>query len=130
MKVDVVELDQWSRPSGYSHATIAEGRFIFVSGQLGQDNVKEKLEGDFLSQVGQALKNVAEILYEAGSCPKNIVRMTWYVLDKRNYIAERKAIGSLYKNIIGGVYPAMTLIEVGGLLADGATVEIEVTAVI
>ncbi len=128
MKNDIVNPPGWPRPSGYSHAVVAEGRFIFASGQLGWDNVDQELDDDFTTQVGQALRNVADLLYEAGSDPGKIVRMTWYVLDKGEYTEGRKKVGRLYREIIGDHYPAMTLIEVKGLLPDGAKVEIEVTA--
>ena len=103
---------------------------IFVSGMIGWDQGGRLAGKDFLSQARQALKNVVGVLAEASARPENIVRMNWYVTDKREYLAAQKKLGQVYREIIGAHYPAMTAVQVAGLIEKGARVEIEVTAVI
>jgi enamine deaminase RidA (YjgF/YER057c/UK114 family) len=120
----------WKTPTGYSNGVAAEGTIVFVAGQIGW-NVNEEFESDDLaSQTRQALANVVAVLAEAGATPEMIARMTWYVTDKRAYLAARREIGVAYLDLIGRHFPAMTLVEVAALLEDRARVEIEVTAVI
>ena len=120
----------WKRPKGYANGIEAQGRLIFVAGQIGW-TAQEAFETDDLTcQVRQALENVMAVIAEAGAKPQHIVRMTWYVTDKREYRAAVKAIGNVYRDIVGEHYPAMTLVEVKALLEDRAKVEIEATAVI
>ena len=120
----------WKRPSGYSNAVAAQGRMVFVAGQIGW-NAEEVFETDeFHAQVRQALLNVREALAAAGALPEHIVRLTWYVTDKRRYLAELAEIGNAYREVIGRVFPAMALIPVAELLEDRALVEIEATAVV
>ena len=119
----------WKQPRGFSHGIAAEGKQVFVAGQIGWD-ANQQLADDFAAQVRQALANTVAVLAEAGAKPEHIVRMNWFVTDKRDYIAAGKAIGAAYKEIIGAHYPAMTLLEVKSLLDDRAKVEIESTAVI
>ncbi|MBV8245735.1 MAG: RidA family protein [Candidatus Eremiobacteraeota bacterium] len=121
------------RPRGYSNGIVvpAGGKLIFVAGQIGWDPVTQQIVGDdFVAQTRQALQNVVTILAEAGAKPANIVRMTWYVLDKREYAAAASHLGRAYREVLGDHYPAMTLIEVQSLLEDRARVEIEATAAI
>jgi len=122
--------DGWKRPKGYSNAIVAEGKMIFVAGQVGWNENEEMVGEDFATQAGQALRNIAAILKAAGSRPDHIVRMTWYVGDKAAYLAALKDLGKVYRDIIGEHYPAMTAIEVGGFVEEGAMVEIEATAVV
>ena len=120
----------WARPKGYSNGVVGRGTFVFVAGQVGW-NAEERFEtDDFVAQIRQALANTIAVLEAAGAKPEHIARMTWYVLDKKEYIARIAEIGAAYRDIIGRNFPAMTLVEVGALVADRARVEIETTAVI
>ena len=120
----------WARPKGYSNGVVGRGTFVFVAGQVGW-NAEERFEtDDFVAQVRQALANTIAVLDAAGAKPEHIARMTWYVLDKKEYVARIAEIGAAYRDMIGRNFPAMTLVEVGALVADRARVEIETTAVI
>lgn len=120
----------WVRPRGYSNGVAASGRLVCVSGMIGWDAQGVFHTDDFACQVRQALQNAVEVLAEAGARPEHIVRMTWYVLDKREYVAAYKEIGVAYRELIGKHFPAMTAVQVAGLVEDRAKVEIEVTAVV
>lgn len=119
---------EWSRPKGYSHGVKADGAFIFVAGQIGWDRDQNFAGDPIVDRVRQALENVVEVLAEGGSGPDKIVRMTWYVVDKEEYLEDQREIGEVYQEVIGEHYPAMTLFQVDELLEDEAKVEIEVTA--
>ncbi|MCW5730020.1 MAG: RidA family protein [Alphaproteobacteria bacterium] len=122
--------DAWAPPKGYSNGVLAEGRQVFVAGQIGW-NAAGEFESDALgAQAAQALANTIEVLRLAGAGPEHIVRMTWYVTDKKEYLAARAEIGAAYRRHIGRHFPAMTLVQVSALLEDRAKVEIETTAVI
>ncbi len=120
----------WPRPKGYANGVATRGSLVFLSGIVGWNAQEEFAANDFPSQVRQALRNIVEILSEAKAKPEHIARMTWYVLDKNEYMAAAKEIGVAYREIIGQHYPAMTVVEVSGLLEANARVEIEVTAVV
>jgi len=120
----------WVRPRGYANGVIASGRTVFVSGMIGWDANAKLVSEDFVGQARQALKNIVEVLSEAGGKPAHIVRMNWYVVDKNEYVGAYKQLGVIYREIIGRHYPAMTAVQVAGLVEDAARVEIEVTAVI
>jgi enamine deaminase RidA (YjgF/YER057c/UK114 family) len=120
----------WARPRGYSNGIAAIGKQVFVAGQIGWDEQCRLVSSDFAEQARQALRNVVAVLKEAGAGPQHIVRMTWYMTDKREYLAAAKAIGQAYREIVGAHYPAMTAIQVSALIEDGAKVEIEATAVV
>jgi enamine deaminase RidA (YjgF/YER057c/UK114 family) len=120
----------WARPKGYSNGIAVKGRTIFLSGMIGWDGQGEFHTTDFAGQVRQTLKNIVEVLAEDGARPEHIVRMTWYVLDKKEYVAAYKEIGAAYRDIIGRHFPTMTAVQVAGLIEDQAQVEIEVTAVV
>ena len=120
----------WHRPKGYSNAVIAQGRQIYVAGQVGWDSEERFNSDDIAEQAAQALRNIVAVLEAAGAGPEHIVRMTWYVTDKAAYIAGLKEIGQAYREIIGRNFPAMTAIEVTGLVEDRAKVEVECTAVV
>lgn len=128
-RIDVLQPAAWPRPRGYSNGIAANGRMIFVSGMVGWDSNAKFQTDDFTGQVRQALKNIVEVLAEASAEPQHIVRMTWYVVDKKEYIASLKDIGGVYREIMGTHFPAMTAVEVSSLIEDRARVEIEVTAV-
>jgi len=120
----------WIRPKGYANGVTARGNMVFLSGMVGW-NAQEKFETrDFVGQVRQALSNVVEVLDQAKAKPENIARMTWYVVDKDEYMAAAREVGVVYREIIGRHYPAMTVVEVSGLIEAEARVEIEVTAVV
>ena len=122
---------EWAPPRGYSNGVEAQGRMVFVAGQIGWNPVTCAFEtDDFVGQVDQALRNVAAVLREAGAGPENVTRMTWYVTDRAAYLENTRTIGRVYRDAFGPHYPAMTLVIVAGLLEEEAKVEIEVTAVI
>lgn len=128
--MDILNPAGWKRPKGYSNAVAASGRHIHVAGQIGW-NAQEQFETDELAgQVRQALRNIVAVLAEGGAGPEHVARMTWYVLDKREYLEAARDIGRAYREVMGRNYPAMTLVQVAALLEDRARVEIEVTAVV
>ena len=126
----ILQPPSWARPRGFSNGVASKGQMIFVSGMVGWDAEGKFVSNEFVGQARQALKNIVEILAEAKAKPEHITRMTWYVIDKKEYLAASKELGAAYREIIGGHYPAMTAVEVSGLIEDQAKVEIEVTAVI
>ncbi len=120
----------WPQPKGYSNGIAVKGTMVFVAGMVGW-NEKEIFEtNDFAEQARQALKNIVAVLKEADANPEHITRMTWYFTSKEEYNASLKELGKVYREEIGKVYPAMTGIEISGLVEVGAKLEIEVTAVI
>ena len=120
----------WPRPKGYANGVKVRGEQVFVAGMIGWDTEGRFPAADTAGQVRQALHNVRAVLDEAGAKPEHIVRMTWYVTDKREYLAQSRAIGAAFREIIGCFNAAMTAVEVKALMEDEAKVEIEVTAVI
>ena len=128
--MQVLQPPGWARPRGYSNGILAHGQVVFVAGQIGWDAQCRFQTSDFAGQVRQALENIVAVLAQAGARPEHIARMTWYVTDKREYVAAYRAIGSIYREVIGPHYPAMTAVQVAALLEDQAKVEIEATAVI
>ena len=120
----------WARPHGYAYGVTASGRSVHVSGMIGCNAHGTVTARDFVGQVRQTLHNIVAVLAEGGARPEHIVRMTWYVIDKQEYIGARKEMGAAYREIIGRHYPAMTAVQVAGLIDDAARVEIEVTAVV
>ena len=120
----------WKAPKGYANGIVAEGRQVFIAGQIGWNATGELTSNNFVAQVEQALRNIVEVLAQAGGAPHHLVRLTWYVVDKREYQASQKEIGEAYRRVLGKHFPTMTLVVVAGLLEDGAKVEIEATAVI
>lgn len=124
----------WLAPRGYANGILAEmtvgSRLVFVGGQIGWNGQQQFESDDFAEQVRQALANIVAILAEGGARPEHIVRMTWYVTDKKAYVDAYPAIGRHYRDLIGRHFPAMTAVEVAALVEDRAKVEIEVTAVV
>jgi enamine deaminase RidA (YjgF/YER057c/UK114 family) len=121
----------WPRPSGYSNGVLAQGRQVFIAGQVGWNPRSGRFESERLvDQVAQALKNVLAVLAEAGGRPEHIARMTWYLTSRTEYLAQLEAIGAAYREIMGKHFPAMTAVEVSALIEARAHVEIEATAVI
>lgn len=120
----------WVRPKGYANGIAASGRMVFTAGVIGW-NAEEKFEHpDFAGQFRQALSNTQAILAEAGATPADIVRMTCYITDKREYLAQLAQIGEAWRDVFGKVFPCMAVVEVSALIEDAAKVEIETTAVI
>ncbi len=128
--MQILQPEGWARPRGYSNGVAASGRTVCVSGMIGWDAQCQFQALDFAGQTRQALQNVVDVLKEAGAGPEHIVRMTWYVVDKQEYIAAAKEIGAAYRELIGRHYPAMTAVQVVALVEDKARVEIEVTAIV
>jgi enamine deaminase RidA (YjgF/YER057c/UK114 family) len=120
----------WPRPRGYSNGVKVQGQQVYVAGMIGWDSQGAFHTDDMAGQTRQALQNVVEVLKEAGARPEHIVRMTWYVTSKKEYLDAGKAIGAAFKELIGSYNAAMTAVEVSALIEDRAKVEIEVTAVI
>jgi len=120
----------WPRPKGYANGVVAKGRTLFIAGMIGWDAQAQFHSDDFATQARQALQNIADVLRAAGSKPEHIVRMTWYVTDKREYLAAGREIGRAFREIIGCYDIAMTAVEVKALIEDRAKVEIEATAVL
>ncbi|HEV2113374.1 MAG TPA: RidA family protein [Terriglobales bacterium] len=120
----------WARPKGFSYGVAASGRNVFVSGIIGSDASGKVISKDFTAQVRQALRNIVAVLAEGGAKPEHIVRMTWYLVDKKEYISAYKEIGAAYREVIGRHFPAMTAVQVAALIDDQAKVEIEVTAIV
>ncbi len=119
----------WKAPRGYANGVVAQGETIFLAGQIGWNARCEFDSDDLVAQVRQALANVAALLAEADARPEHIVRMTWYLVDKREYLARAKEIGAAYRELIGSYTVAMSAVQVAALVEDRAKVEIEVTAV-
>ena len=128
--MEILQPPGWAKPHGYSNGVAARGRQVYVAGQVGWDEQGRFRTDDFVGQARQALQNVVAVLAQAGARPEHIVRMTWYVTSKREYLAAGGKLGEAYREVIGRHYPAMTAIEVSALVEDGARVEIEVTAVV
>lgn len=120
----------WTRPKGYANGIVAAGRTVFVSGMVGWDARGKMVCQDFVGQARQALRNIVEVLSEAKAKPEHIVRMNWYVIDKKEYVSAYKQLGVVYREIIGRHYPAMTAVQVVSLIEDAARVEIEAIAVV
>ena len=120
----------WPRPRGYANGVAARGRMVFVAGMIGWDAQGRFHTDELAGQVRQALANIVDVLAAGGARPEHIVRMTWYVTDKREYVAAYPAIGVAFRELIGNFNAAMTAVEVSALVEDRAKVEIEVTAVV
>lgn len=120
----------WSRPHGYSNGIAAEGRMVFIAGQIGWDENHVIHTGSMAGQIGQTLKNTVAVLAEAGAEPRHIVRMTWYITSREDYLDEISEIGRVWREIMGKHYPAMAVVQVSALIESAARVEIETTAVV
>jgi enamine deaminase RidA (YjgF/YER057c/UK114 family) len=125
----IIQPDGWKPAKGYANGVLAEGARLYVGGQIGWNKDQVFESHDFIGQMEQALKNILEIVQSAGGGASDIVRLTWYVIDKREYLARQKEVGETYRRIMGKHFPAMTMVVVSGLIEDEALVEIEATAV-
>ena len=126
----ILQPEGWEKPRGYANGIEARGRQIFVGGQIGWNGQCQFESDDLVQQTFQALKNIREVLEVAGAGPEHMTRMTWYLVDKKEYTARLKEIGGAYREIMGKNFPAMTAVQVADLVEDRAKIEIEVTAVI
>ena len=120
----------WKPARGYANGVAASGRTVFVGGMIGWNAQQEFETDDFIEQVAQALRNVVEVLAEAGATPEHLVRLTWFVTSRDEYVARLKELGSVYREVIGKNYPAMSLVQVAALVERRAQVEIEATAIV
>jgi enamine deaminase RidA (YjgF/YER057c/UK114 family) len=130
VSVKILQPPGWAPPRGYANGVAAEGRQVFVGGQIGWDENQRFVSDDFAAQARQALFNVVAVLAQAGAKPEHLVRLTWYVTSRDEYHAALAEIGSAYRELIGRHYPAMSVVVVAGLLEPRAKVEIEATAVV
>ena len=120
----------WAPAKGYANGIAARGTMVFVGGQIGWNAQQQFESDDFIAQVGQTLHNIVAVLREAGAGPEHMVRMTWYVVDRVEYNSRLPELGAVYREAMGRNFPAMTCVEVSGLMEARAKVEIEVTAVV
>ncbi len=122
--------DGWPRPRGYANGVSARGRQIHVAGQIGWDPSGQLVGPDLVSQARQAMRNIVDVLACDGARPAHLVRLTWYVTSRDDYVANAKALGTAYRDVFGDHYPAMSAVQVCALIETGAVVEIEATAVV
>lgn len=120
----------WKQPKGFANGIAAEGRLVFLAGQVGWNAEQIFESDDFVAQVRQALANIVTLVGEAGGKPEHITRLTWFVLSKQEYLARLRELGKAYRGVIGRHFPTMTLVQIGALVEDRAKVEIEATAVV
>jgi enamine deaminase RidA (YjgF/YER057c/UK114 family) len=120
----------WPRPHGYANGVAADGRLVFVAGQIGWDETGAFPAKDMAGQVRQTLRNIVAVLAEAGAAPEHVTRLTWYVTDREAYLADPAGIGQAYRDVMGRQFPAMAVVVVSALLEPSAKVEIEATAVV
>jgi len=130
MSHDILQPAGWARPRGYSNGIATEGRQIYISGQIGWNGQCEFTSDRFAGQVRQALANIVAVLAEAGGRPEHLVRLTWYVTSREEYLAQIAEVGTAYREIIGKHFPTMSVVQVVALVEARARVEIEATAVI
>jgi enamine deaminase RidA (YjgF/YER057c/UK114 family) len=128
--MDFLHPPGWPRARGYSLGVAARGRTLHVSGMVGWDAAGQFQSDDFVAQSRQALVNILAVLAEGGARPEHIVRLTWYVVDRAEYLGASRALGIAYRDVMGGHYPAMSAVEVAGLMEPRARVEIEATAMV
>ena len=125
-----IQPPDWAEPKGYANGVLARGTLLFVGGQIGWNAQQQFESDDFVAQTRQALQNIAAVLRAGGAGPEHMVRMTWYVVDRAEYVASLKEVGGVYRETMGKNFPAMTCVEVSALVEERARIEIEVTAVI
>ena len=128
--MQILQPPGWARPKGFSNGVVAKGKLVFIAGQVGWTPQGEWQARDFAGQFRQALANILEVLAEAGGEPQHLVRLTWYVIDKQEYLAALPAVGRAYRELMGRHFPTMAVVQVGGLVEPEARLEIEATAVI
>ena len=126
---EIVQPKHWAPPKGYANGIVAQGRQVFIAGQIGWNALAQFESDDFVVQVEQALKNIVDVLAAAGGEPRHLVRLNWYVTDKAEYLANLRGVGDAWREIMGRVFPCIAAIEVKGLMEPDAKIEIETTAV-
>ena len=126
----LLQPEGWAKPAGYANGVAARGETIFLAGQIGWNKDSRFESDDLVEQVAQALRNIVEVLASAGATPAHVTSLTWYFLDKREYVARLSEIGVVYRDIIGKHFPAMTAVQVSSLIEDRAKVEIQAIAVV
>lgn len=130
MTITILHPPGWKPAKGYANGVMARGRMVLTGGLIGWNADCQFETDDFLGQVEQTLRNVVAVLAEGGAGPEHLVRLTWYITDKAEYLADPKALGRIYREIIGRHYPAMAVVQVTALIEDRAKVEIEATAIV
>jgi enamine deaminase RidA (YjgF/YER057c/UK114 family) len=128
--VKVIHPEGWAAAKGYANGVVAEGKVLFVGGQIGWDKDQVFETDDFTDQVRQTLENIVGVVDAAGGRVENIARMTWFIKDKQVYVASQRELGQVYRDVLGRHFPAMSLLVVADLLEDRALVEIEATAIL
>ena len=128
--MQILQPPGWAKPRGFSNGIACSGKLVFIAGQIGWSGQGEWKERSFAGQFRQALQNILEILREANGRPDHLVRLTWYILDKKEYLASLKEVGAAYRELMGKHYPTMAVVQVGALVEEEARLEIEATAVI
>ena len=128
--MQILQPPSWARAKGFANGIVAKGNLVFIAGQIGWTGQGEWVEKTFAGQFRQTLKNILEVLAQAGGRPEHIVRLTWYVLDKQEYLAALREVGAVYRELMGRHYPTMAVVQVGALVEDQARLEIEATAVV
>lgn len=126
----LVQPEGWKPARGYANGIVAEGRTLYLGGQIGWDADQQFVSDEFIEQLEQVLRNIVAILDSAGATPANLVRLQWFVTDKTTYVENQARVGEVYRRVIGRHFPAMTMVVVSGLVEDRALIEIEATAVI
>ena len=128
--MQILQPPSWARAKGFSNGIVASGKMVFIAGQVGWTGQGEWKEKTFAGQFRQTIRNILDVLAEAKGKPEHIVRMTWYVLDRDEYLASLKEVGAAYRELMGRHYPTMAVVQVSGLVEREAKLEIEATAVI
>lgn len=130
MAHQIIQPEGWAPAKGYANGVLAQDGTLYVGGQIGWNGAQVFEHHDFIGQMEQALRNIVAIVEAAGGAVKDITRLTWYVTDKKDYLARQREVGEVYRRVLGRHFPAMTMVVVAGLIEDEALVEIEATAVI
>ena len=128
--MQILQPPSWARAKGFSNGIVASGKLVFIAGQVGWTGQGEWKEKSFAGQFRQTIRNILDVLAEAKGKPEHIVRLTWYVLDRDEYLASLKDVGAAYRELMGKHYPTMAVVQVSGLVESQAKLEIEATAVI
>lgn len=128
--MQILNPPHWKQPKGYANGIAARGRLVVTGGLVGWDETESFQSGDFIDQVRQTLQNILTVLKEADAGPEHIVRLTWYITDKQEYLARLGEMGAVYRETMGRNFPAMAMVQVADLIEDAAKVEVEATAVV
>lgn len=130
MRHRIIQPDGWAPAKGYANGVLTQDGTLYIGGQIGWDENQHFVSDTFEGQMEQALRNIARILDAAGGAPEDLVRLTWYVTSKKDYLANQRQIGEVYRRVLGRNFPAMTMVVVDALVEDAALIEIEATAVL